>query len=202
MLTNAKSNFLGLTALILSTCLQAYAQNAPAAPQAPTPAPQPAALTLNSFAAANDTLLHRVERTQAQFEARISFFKASQGTFGGLHRKVRSYAGTLKSVVNALGVQSSWGMVKKQTIKHRYGIELEKIVYRDVKGRKVLTERYEGHQLTRLELFEYNQPFSAPVGSWLLVRGDYLRYTFSPVSLVYKGQQQKSYFFRARPSGG
>jgi hypothetical protein len=104
-------------------------------------------------------------------------------------------------VADAMGVQTSSGMVKQQTIKHRYSIELEKVVYRDAKGRKVLTERYEAHQLTRLELFEYVEPFSAPVGSWLLVRGDYLRYTFSPVSLVYKSGQQRSYFFRPRPAG-
>ncbi|MDB5268437.1 MAG: hypothetical protein JWP58_1477 [Hymenobacter sp.] len=203
MLTNAKSNFLGLTVLFLSACPQAYAQNIPTAPRTPTAATQPVGLTLNSFAAANDSLLHRVARTRGQAEARISSFKAVQGSFGGLHRKVRSYAGVPKSVVvvNAGAVQNGSGMVKQQTIKHRYGIELEKIVYRDVKGRKVLTERYEGHQLTRLELFEYNEPFSAPVGSWLLVRGDYLRYIYSPVSLVYKNGQQKSYFFRPRPGG-
>ncbi|MGY3088468.1 hypothetical protein ACVWYF_001501 [Hymenobacter sp. UYAg731] len=199
MLTNAKSNSLGLMALLLSACPQAYAQTAPVAPQAPTPAIQPVGLTLNSFAAANDTLLHRVARARSQAEARISSFRAVQGSFGGLHRKVRSYAGTPKSMANAVGVQTISGIVKQQTIKHRYGIELEKIVYRDVKGRNVLTERYEGHQLTRLELFEYAEPFGAPVGSWLLVRGDYLRYTFSPISLIYKGGQQKSYFFRPRP---
>jgi hypothetical protein len=201
MSTNAKSISLVLTTLFLSTCPQAYAQNVSATPQPPTSSSQPTALSLSSFAAANDSLLHRVARTRAQFEARISSFKATQGSFGGLHRKVRSYAGTPQGVVDAVGVKASSGMVKQQTVKHRYGIELEKIVYRDTKGRKVLTERYEGHQLTRLELLEYSEPFSAPVGSWLLVRGDYLRYTFSPVSLVYKGGQQKSYFFRPRPSG-
>ncbi|GAB3878437.1 hypothetical protein GCM10028824_40360 [Hymenobacter segetis] len=188
-------------ALALSTCSQAHAQNLSTAPSASTPVAQPAVLTLNSFAAANDSLLHRVARTRAQLEARISSFKATQGSFGGLHRKVRSYTGVPKGVVDAVGVQTSSGVVKQQTIKHRYGIELEKIVYRDAKGRKVLTERYEGRQLTRLELFEYTEPFSAPVGSWLLVRGDYLRYIFSPVSLIYKGRQQKSYFFRPRPAG-
>lgn len=200
MPTNAKNFLPGLTVLLLAACPQANAQNAPAAQQLPTPI-QPAALALTSFAAANDSLLHRVARTRAQADARISSFKAVQGSLGGLHRRVRSYAGTPQGIVvaNAGSNQTSSGVVKQQTIKYRYGIELEKVVYHDAKGRKVLTERYEGHQLTRLELFEYNEPFSAPLGSWLLVRGDYLRYIFSPVSLVYKGGQQKSYFFRFRP---
>ncbi|WP_216679259.1 hypothetical protein [Hymenobacter siberiensis] len=200
MPTNAKNFLPVLTVLLLATCPQANAQNTPAAPQPPTPV-QPAALNLNSFAAANNSLLHRVARTRSQAEARVSSFKATQGSFGGLHHKVRSYAGTPKGMVNAVGVQTSSGVVKEQTIKQRYGIELEKVVYHDAKGRKVLTERYEGHQLTRLELFEYNESFNAPVSSGLLVRGDYLRYIFSSVSLVYKGGQQTSYFFRPRPAG-
>lgn len=201
MLTNAKSHFLGVTALLLFACPQAFAQNAPAVPQLPAPAQPAAALNLKSFAAANDSLLHRVARIRSQTEARSSSFKATQGSFGGLHRKVRSYAGTPKGMVNAVGVQTSSAIVKEQTIKHRYGIELEKAVYRDAKGRKVLTERYEGHQLTRLELFEYNELLNTPVSSWLLVRGDYLRYLFTPVTLVHKLGQQTSYFFRPRPAG-
>ena len=201
MSTNAKNIFLGLAALLLAACPQAYAQNAPAAQPLPGPATQPTTLALTSFAAANDTLLRRVARARSQAEAQISYFRAVQGSFGGLHRKVRSYVGIPKSLANAGGDQTSSVLVKQQAVKHRYGIELEKVTYRDAKGRKVLTERYEGHQLTRLELFEYNDPFNAPVGSWLLVRGDYLRYTFSAVSLVYKGGQQRSYFFRPRPAG-
>ena len=198
MHTTTKSCFTGVVALflLLNFCPQAHAQSAPAA-QPPGPGTQPpAAPVLSSYAAAHDSLLHRVARARNRAEARISSFKATQGSFGGLHRKVTSYAGAPR-MLDAGGKQSSPLVVKRQTIVHRNGIELEKIVYRDAKGRKFLTERYEGHQLTRLELFEFDGSFGTAVGNWLLVRGDYLRYTLSPVSAT--NNKQQSYFFRPRP---
>ena len=197
----------GSTTLLLNTCLAALAQSTPTT-QPPTAGAKPAALALSSFAAAHDSLLHRVARIRTQTEGLQTSFTATKGSLGGLHRKIKSYAGTPQSVVNAVGEATRTLVVKQQTIKHRYGIELETIVYRDSKGHKVLTERYEEHQLTRLVLFEYNELLSAPVASWLLVRGDYIRYTTAPIRyttapilLAYKGKQQNSYFFRALPAG-
>ena len=74
-------------------------------------------------------------------------------------------------------------------------------MYRDIKGRKVMTERYEGHQLTRLELFEYKALLSSPASRWLLVRGDYLSYSIWSVSMAYKSKRREVFFFRALPAG-
>ena len=67
-------------------------------------------------------------------------------------------------------------------MKHKKrGGELQKIAYYDTAGRQVLAERYEGHQLTRLELWEYptkRTQTGRPTAMWLLVRGDYLRHQF------------------------
>lgn len=186
--------------LSLTTCLAALGQSTPTT-QPPTAGAKPVALALSTFTAAHDSLLQRVARIRAQTEGLQTSFTATQGSFGGLHRKMRGYAGVPWGVISATGEGKRTLIVRQQTIKHRYGIELEKLVYRDRKGRKVMTERYEGHQLIRLELFEYSEPFNAPVSSWLLVRGDYLRYTIAPILLTYKGKQQRSYFFRALPAG-
>jgi len=63
---------------------------------------------------------------RAKAEPRIGVFKASQGTLGGLHRKVLTYAGNY--VVYENGNTTLAGLVKRQIIKHRYGIELEKVI--------------------------------------------------------------------------
>ena len=200
MLPKTKSAFFGLSFLLLNFGPPAQAQKAPPAP----PSALAPTLALRSFAVAYDSLLHRVARTRAQAEARTSSFKATQGSLGGLHRKVWNYAGVPQNAVNAVGVETSPapGVVRQQTVRHRYGIELEKVVYRDIKGRKVLTERYEDHRLTRLELFEYQEPFNTPVSGWLLVQGDYLRYTSTPIFTANKSPSQTSYFFRSRPACG
>ena len=150
-------------------------------------------LKLSSFAAAHDSLQQRVAQIRTRTESLQFFFTATQGSFGGLHRKVKSYAGTPPSI--------SATVVRQQTVKHRYGIKLEKLVYRDIKGRKVMTERYEGHQLTRLELFEYKALLSSPASRWLLVRGDYLSYSIWSVSMAYKSKRREVFFFRALPAG-
>jgi hypothetical protein len=199
---NGLRRFAASAALLLSTGLYAHAQYLPPS-QPPVAGAQPpgAVLVLSSFATAHDSLQHRVARIRAQAAARQSSFKTVQGTLGGLHRTVKTYAGVPQGVVNAVGFQMASLVVKEQTIKHRYGIELEKVVYRDAKGRKVLTERYEGHQLMRLEVLEYGDLLSAPSGRWLLVHGDYLRYSSAPTNLAYKGKEQQSYFFRPSPAG-
>ena len=60
---------------------------------------------------------------RAKAEPRMGVFKASQGTLGGLHRKVLTYAGNY--VVYENGNTTLAGLIKRQIIKHRYGIELE-----------------------------------------------------------------------------
>ena len=157
-------------------------------------------LTLSSFAAAHDSLQQRVAQIRTRTESLQFSFTATQGSFGGLHRKVKSYAGTPPSI-SATGEVMRALVVRQQTVKHRYGIKLEKLVYRDIKGRKVMTERYEGHQLTRLELFEYKALLSSPASRWLLVRGDYLSYSIWSVSMAYKSKRREVFFFRALPAG-
>ena len=194
--------FAGSIVLLLSTGLAA-GQSTPA-PSLPGPSSQskPFMLTLSSFAAAYDSLQLRVARIRTQTESLQTSFTATQGSFGGLHRKIKSYAGIPWSTIGATGEQTRTLVVRQQTVKYRYGIELETLVYRDGKGRNVMTERYEDHHLTRLELFEYGPLLSSATARWLLVRGDYLSYFASPVSLAYKGeQQQRVYFFRAPPAG-
>ncbi len=132
--------------------------------------------------------MRRVASVYARAGARTDYFLASQGSFGGLHRRVRSYAGT-----TALPV-------RQQTVKHKFGIELEKVVYYDAQGRKVLAERYEGHLLTRLELWEYpanHARFNKPTAQWLLVRGDYLRHEF----LRAPNHTTIGYYYNLRPPG-
>ena len=193
--------FVGSTVLLLGTCLAAAGQSVPTPPLPGfSPQSKPFMLTLSSFAAAHDSLQRRVARVLTQTESLQTSFTATQGSFGGLHRKVKGYAGIPQGTTNATGEQTRTLVVRQQTIKHRYGIELETLVYRDDKGREVMTERYEDHQLTRLELFEYGPLISSAAARWLFVRGDYLSYFASPLSLAYNGGQQRVYFFRALPA--
>ena len=73
-------------------------------------------------------------------------------------------------------------LAKFEVVKHKKrGGELQKIAYHDTAGRQVLAERYEGHQLTRLELWEYptkRTQTGRPTAMWLLVRGNYLWHQF------------------------
>ncbi|WP_125916783.1 hypothetical protein [Hymenobacter coccineus] len=86
-------------------------------------------------------------------------------------------------------------------MKHKKrGGELQKISYFDATGRRVLAERYEGGQLTRLELREYparRTQYGRPTASWLLVRGDYLRHQF----LSAPTHATTHYYHRLRPAG-
>ena len=86
------------------------------------------------------------------------------------------------------------------------GLTIADIMYSKLgtalRARIGLTERYEDHRLTRLELFECQEPFNTPVSGWLLVQGDYLRYTSTPIFTANKSPSQTSYFFRSRPAGG
>ncbi|MFD1470341.1 hypothetical protein ACFQ48_19090 [Hymenobacter caeli] len=150
------------------------------------PAPTP-------YSAAHDSLMRRVTNVHAQTAARLGAFQASQGSFGGLHRRVRSYVGEL-------GPRNS--LIKWQTVKYRFGIELEKVVYYDLYSRKVLTERYEGRRLVRLELREYPAALTAlnkPTATWLLVRGSYLRHKTQPFGVA---PTTSYYFDQPRPGEG
>ncbi len=122
-----------------------------------------------SYGAVHDSLQRLVAGVRAEVESRATLFKATQGTFGGLHQRVRSYA-------------KPGHRVKKQIIKGRFGPELEQRKYYDERGRLVLSERYVGRQLTRLELRQYEPglALSAPMTTWLLVRGGYLRVETKP----------------------
>ncbi|MBF9235940.1 hypothetical protein I2I05_00890 [Hymenobacter sp. BT683] len=154
-----------------------------------------------TYGAAYDSLMQRVVAIRNQSTARIAEFKAMQGSMGGLHRKIKAYAGSPQAAVSDDGTQSGAHLVTQKTIKHRFGIELEKVVHYDANNHVVLRERYENRRLTRLELFEYKAPLNSPVASWLFVRGDYLRHTNSPVSLAYKTTQQKRYYYSPRSAG-
>jgi hypothetical protein len=90
--------------------------------------------------------------------------------------------------------------VKHEVVKHSFGIELQKVNYFDATGRRVLAERYEGGQLTRLELREYPAPrpqSGQPAASWLLVRGDYLRHQFQSTPT----HSTIHYYHNLRPAG-
>lgn len=182
----------------------------PAWAQAPAESPTPPATVASAdgasqlarYTAAHDSLMRLVANVYAQAEARLSFFKNAQGSFGGLHRQVRDYS-TRPSAATNYDDQSTgkYGLVKKQVIKHCFGIELEKVTYYDGQQRIVLKERYEAHRLTRLELFEYKTLFNSPSASWLFLRGDYVRHLSAPNSLTFKSTRRESYFFKPLPPG-
>ena len=131
--------------------------------------------------------MRKVAAIRAESDTRQMYFKATQGTFGGLHRRIKSY----RVLTLAL---------KKHTVKYRSGIALERVTYRDLQGRLRLSERYEGQQLTRLELTEYPKKFGNPVSAkWLFVRGDYLKYTALLPSPTGSIAQKSQFFYQARP---
>lgn len=139
------------------------------------------------YTAAHDSLLRRVRGVYAQAEARTGYFTASQGSFGGLHRRAKSFSGV------------AGPRVQREVVKRKFGIELEKVVYFDAAGHKVLAERYEGHQLTRLELWEYPvnlTRLNRPAAKWLLVRGDYLRHECWPAP-----HHTVTSYYQRRPPG-
>ncbi|WP_156176063.1 hypothetical protein [Hymenobacter terrenus] len=149
------------------------------------------------YNAAYDSLMHLAANVRALADTRLTYFKATRGTFGGLHRRVRSYTGSPNKAIfdNAPSVLF---LVKRQVVKRRYGIELEKVQYYDAKGRKVLKERYEGHRLIWLALTQYTD-FVTPSAKWLLVRGDYVMRVSYPAPTS-KEKRSKSYFFGPRPA--
>jgi hypothetical protein len=192
--------FTGLsTFLVLSTSLLAVAQQRPATAQQPNTA-DAIIPVFSSFAAAHDTLVHRATAIRAQTDAHLSFFTARQGSLGGLHRKVLAYNRTPGTVIRNTEVKGPSALFRKQTIKHRYGIELEKTAYYDTKGRLLLLERREGHQLTRLELREYSALLNKPKAQWLFVRGDYLKYTTTQLNPAGNSSAKNGYFFSTRPA--
>ncbi|MDO7848903.1 hypothetical protein Q5H92_21235 [Hymenobacter sp. M29] len=167
-------SFLLLATLLLAAGTVAQAQTVP-----PRPAPETLAqIQKDRYAAANDSLLRLVGKLRTEAEGHMGFFKSSKGTFGGLHHRVKTYATSFSGNIDYSGVKtpSGIGLVKRQVVKRRFGVELEKVAYYDAKGRKVLLERYEDHRLTRLETFEYIELLSRPASYWLFVRGNYLKH--------------------------
>ena len=175
-----RSGLLGLLALGAGPA--ARAQTTPGAAAA-------GALPAPPYAVAHDSLMRRVAQVYAQAAARTGYFSATQGAWGGLHRRVHAYA------------RVAGPLVKVEAVKHKFGVELHKVAYFDATGRQVLAERYEGQQLTRLELREYparRTRYGRPTATWLLVRGDYLRHRFlaapDHTTIDY-------YYYQLRPAG-
>ena len=175
----------------LLSLLSAQAQTAPTTPLAPG---------FSSFIVAHDSLQSQAARIRAQALARAAGFEYSMGSFGGPHRRINTYAGVPQGVVNAVGSRTTSPLVERQIIRHRYGMELEKRVYYDLKGHVVLTEQFENQKLIRLRMTHYDAALNLPVTEWLLVRGDYLRYTSAAMSLAYKSNRRTQYFFRPQPT--
>lgn len=188
MLTDLRRPF--LLGLLVLGAGPARAQAPSAAPPRPAEAGSAAAEAPPApfYAAAHDSLLRRVARVYAQAEARAGYFNASQGAFGGLHRRVRTYA------------RAAGPLVKREVVKHKFGTELQTVKYYDATGRQVLAERYEGRRLTRLELREYpaqRTRYGRPTATWLLVRGDYLRHQFFSAPKHFT----TNYYHTLRPPG-
>jgi hypothetical protein len=194
----------GLTSLLaLTTGGPAYAQSQKpvAALSKPGQAVDSPILQLNSFTAAYDSLMHRAAQIRTHTESQSRGFKASRGSLAALHRRVRVYGPVDESAADSKLLKgNSFGgsRIKLQKIKHRFGVEFEKVVYYNAKNRPVLVERYENHQLTRLELTEFSaMPYTAK-SSWLLVQGDYLRFTTAPLSLSYNSSRRTRCYFYPR----
>ena len=191
--------------LVLGTGTAAQAQSTATSTQdqatvvAPASAGPAASSQAARYSAAHDSLMQKVRTVRAQVEDRLVFFKSTKGSFNGLHRRVKGYSAALKAKSEynyATESSSSAGLVKEQVVKTRFGIELEKVNYYDYKDRKVLSERYENHQLTRLELVEYD-PTGIAVSEWLLVRGGYLKHTAKPIQAT--ASKRIMYFFNTLP---
>jgi hypothetical protein len=134
---------------------------------------------------------------RAQAETRMGYFKATKGSFGGLHRRIKSYT-SISPTISLDGTQETF-LVKRQIIKRRDGIAFEKIKYYDTRGRLVLAERYEDHLLTRLELRQFPEDNKIFTTKWVFVRGDYVMRA-SKFLLMGSRRERKSYFFSPRPS--
>jgi len=91
----------------LGACLSAQAQ---ATTDAPTTGALSPALSLQRarYVAAHDSLMRLAAGVRDRVEAGTGFFQASQGTLGGLHRRVRSYLDPGSSLV-----------IKNQAVKRR-----------------------------------------------------------------------------------
>ncbi|UOQ98072.1 hypothetical protein MUN81_00940 [Hymenobacter sp. 5317J-9] len=185
-----------LTGVLLGSSAWACAQTTPqSATASGITADQPA-----RYAAAHDSLMRRVEAVRSEAESRMGFFKSSEGSLGSAHRRVQAYAKAkgVSSFYSGVSTPAGAGVVKTQTIKRRFGVELDKVVFYDAKGRKTLIERHENHVLTRLELLDYAQDLNLPNSRWLFVRGDYLMHMAQPTLAL--STKKTFYYFRALPS--
>ncbi|MDO7850885.1 hypothetical protein [Hymenobacter convexus] len=171
-----------------------------AAAQAPAAPPVSAANQSARYAAAHDTLMRLAANVRREAEGRLAFFKTSQGSFGSVHRRVLGYASNKGAKVDYAGVATpaGIGLVEKITVKHRFGVELERVAFYDAKGRKILTERREDHILTRLELLEYAEGFNRPNSRWLMVHGGYLMHSAQRTLAL--ATKKTFYYFQTLPA--
>ncbi|GAB3574130.1 hypothetical protein [Hymenobacter daeguensis] len=188
--------------LLLGARFAAHAQPTALQAQVMTtvePAPAEVAAQRARYAAAHDSLLRLAEGVHLQAESRLRFFKATKSGLNSSRRRVRGFAAPPSMTVDYAGIKSTagGGIVKDQIIRRRFGTELEKVVYYDARHRKVLTERYDNHQLVQLVLSEYADVLSVPFSQWQLVRGGYLRHTTR--RLLFQAPGKSFFYFDAMP---
>lgn len=139
------------------------------------------------YAVAHDSLTRLVNTAYANAANLMVSFGEAQSSFGSIHRRIKSFSDAQLKL-----------LVKREVVKQRFGIELKKVAYYNPKGRKFLTERYENHQLVRLALKQYQEPYNTPSATWVFVRGNYLKRTSNSASNGGKGRRT-SYFFNPIP---
>lgn len=139
------------------------------------------------YTAAHDSLTRLLSTTYANAETLALSFHAVRSNFGSTHRRVKSYSDT--------GLKQ---LVKREVVKQRFGMQVNKVTYYDSKSRRFLKERYENNQLIWLTFKQYQEPFNGPAVTWLFVRGNYLKRTRSVVN----GERgpKTTYFFSPLPT--
>jgi hypothetical protein len=133
-------------------------------------------------------------------ESRMRFFKATKSGLNRSRRQVCGFAAPPSMTIPDAGIKntSGGGLIKDQISKRSFGTEREKVVYYDIRHRKVLTERYENHQLVQLALAEYTDILSVPFSQWLLVRGGYLRHNTQRMQA--QAPRKSFFYFNAAPT--
>ena len=164
------------------------------------PAPTEIATQRARYMAAHDSVRRLMEGIHLLAESRMRFFKATQSGMNRSRRRVRGFAVPPSMKINEVGTKNTAGgsIIKDQIIKRNFGTEREKVVYYDTRHRKVLTERYENHQLVRLELAEYTDIISVPFSQWLLVRGGYLRHNTQRMQA--QAPRKSFFYFNTAPA--
>ena len=189
--------------LLVATHFAAHAQTTPSQAKVITtaePAPTEVATQRARYTAAHDSVRRLMEGIHLQAESRMRFFKATKSGLNRSRRRVRGFAAPPSMTITDAGIKntSGGGLIKDQISKRSFGTEREKVVYYDIRHRKVLTERYENHQLVQLELAEYTDIISVPFSQWLLVRGGYLRHNTQRMQA--QAPRKSFFYFNAAPT--